>query len=666
MLIKRMELKNFRQFKGEQEIDFSTDTTKNVTVVMGENGAGKTTLEQAFTWCLYGKVDFQKAELINREVRDDLRVNDKAVVAVRLYVLYRGIEYRITRTQKCSPKSVRSSDEIFSVEERNANGDWSAYNQTQAHYMVNEMLPESLAGFFFFDGEHINKMSTELLRNRKSIHFQDAVRGLSGLNAIYEAIEHFGDEGKKLSVIGKIASQIDNSGNERLERIAKENDEWNSKKDKAEKRLDEIEPEIERFNNDITENNRKLGALNTAINNRRRYEELGNANKKLQQSLEDGQKSLLSFFSTNFCGFIQMLHGAKINETLKNSKKIDVGVPDITSKAIEFLLKRGRCVCGAHLTHDKSKVKCLQELIMDLPPHSLNVAIGNFKDDMHTVEHYGDQFFDELWEKGRNLGTLRGEIDSNENERSMIIDSISNQDEVTELRHKIELAKKYYKEYNDEKISCRVTLRQAEAKLNANKAERDKLLVNDTRNKKNRVYLQYAERILQDLKDVYKEREEDVRKELEKNINEIFEEIYDGGIHISVDKKYHITTTVNASEYLQDGTDIEQNTAQSYAIIFAFISGIIELSKRKRNKSKGDGEEEDDVYPLVMDAPLSSFDKRRIKQICEELPKIAEQVIILIKDTDGEVAEKYLNNHIGARWQMVVERATSTRVERRG
>ena len=53
MLLKSLKLKDFRQFKGEQEITFSTDPVRNVTVIMGENGSGKTTLAQAFTWCLY-------------------------------------------------------------------------------------------------------------------------------------------------------------------------------------------------------------------------------------------------------------------------------------------------------------------------------------------------------------------------------------------------------------------------------------------------------------------------------------------------------------------------------------------------------------------------------------------------------------------------------------
>ena len=41
MLLKSLKLKDFRQFRGEQEISFSTDPVRNVTVIMGENGSGK-------------------------------------------------------------------------------------------------------------------------------------------------------------------------------------------------------------------------------------------------------------------------------------------------------------------------------------------------------------------------------------------------------------------------------------------------------------------------------------------------------------------------------------------------------------------------------------------------------------------------------------------------
>ena len=62
MLIKKIVLKNFRQYDGENEIIFSVEPEKNITFVLGGTGFGKTTLCQSFRWCLYGKSDFKKPE----------------------------------------------------------------------------------------------------------------------------------------------------------------------------------------------------------------------------------------------------------------------------------------------------------------------------------------------------------------------------------------------------------------------------------------------------------------------------------------------------------------------------------------------------------------------------------------------------------------------------
>lgn len=58
-------------------------------------------------------------------------------------------------------------------------------------------------------------------------------------------------------------------------------------------------------------------------------------------------------------------------------------------------------------------------------------------------------------------------------------------------------------------------------------------------------------------------------------------------------------------------------------------------------------------YPLVMDAPLSAFDKARIRTVCDALPNVAEQVIIFIKDTDGELAETYMGVRLAAALNLI-------------
>ena len=56
MIIKAIRLEDFRQFKGKQNIDISTDEHKNVTLIHAENSVGKTTILNAILWCFFVSV----------------------------------------------------------------------------------------------------------------------------------------------------------------------------------------------------------------------------------------------------------------------------------------------------------------------------------------------------------------------------------------------------------------------------------------------------------------------------------------------------------------------------------------------------------------------------------------------------------------------------------
>ena len=167
----------------------------------------------------------------------------------------------------------------------------------------------------------------------------------------------------------------------------------------------------------------------------------------------------------------------------------------------------------------------------------------------------------------------------------------------------------------------------------------------DDRNKKIELYKTYANRIYQELNDVYKDSEAKIRNKLQDTINDIFKSIYEGGLYLTIDERYHISVYANDYE-----GDVETSTAQSISVIFAFITGIIKMARENRNATDENAKLlTSEPYPLVMDAPLSAFDKRRIKTVCKALPETAEQVVIFIKDTDGELAEEYMGDRIGKR-----------------
>ena len=72
MKLHRIELNNFRQFKGTQTIEFSSSSTKNVSVVYGENGRGKTGIFRALMFCLYGDRSLSQDELSGEKKREGL------------------------------------------------------------------------------------------------------------------------------------------------------------------------------------------------------------------------------------------------------------------------------------------------------------------------------------------------------------------------------------------------------------------------------------------------------------------------------------------------------------------------------------------------------------------------------------------------------------------
>ena len=84
---------------------------------------------------------------------------------------------------------------------------------------------------------------------------------------------------------------------------------------------------------------------------------------------------------------------------------------------------------------------------------------------------------------------------------------------------------------------------------------------------------------------IYATSEAEIRDRLQTTINDIFKQIYEGGLYLTIDEKYHIS--VYATDY--DG-DVETSTAQSISVIFAFITGIIKMARDNRNATDEDAQ----------------------------------------------------------------------------
>lgn len=669
MLIKKIEIYNFRQFDGKNVIEFSTNEEKNITVIIGENGSGKTTLAQAFLWSLYGLTEFKIKELINRDVRDAMRPGDEVYVKVDLYVNNEGKDFLISRRQKFyrDYKNIKECNAEFTVGEKNNIGEWDYKTENQSNIFIKKMLPYELSKFFFFDGERIKLMSEEIEKG-KSKEFADAVRGLVGLTAIMNAIGHFKPSTTNNTVIGRYTNLIDSSGDKKLSEYTKKISNYDKDIEMLESRIDEIEPLIDKYFEKSVLIKQELLNMTPAIKLREEYEFLSKEVDKLNKEKKEITNILLRVFSKQSMDFLSKPLIRSAMEELKNSNKLDKGIPKLHSDTVKFLLERKLCICGTHLNVGSQEAKALYDLIDLLPPKSIGQMIGQFSDQAKSRIRSSENYYSIFDKTFKNIREISNQIEEKSIKMTELFNSLTDTAKAKSLKDK-------QKEFENLSFQYKAEVKEKNGQVAGIKkdkryieAERDRLVLLDEKNKENRELLEYAKYIYEELTKSYESKENIVRQKLQDYINEIFITIYDDGIYLEVDNKYHLKVTVTDTS--ATGDELERNTAQNYAIIFAFISGIIKMAKERSTDEYGSNSEDvsfeqAEGYPLVMDAPLSAFDKKRINKICDTIPKIAQQVIIFIKDTDGDVAEEHLGSDIGEKWLLTPITKTQTKIVRR-
>ena len=644
MLLKRIRLVDFRQFIGKQEIEFSVDPEKNVTVIMGENGSGKTTFAQAFRWCLYGHTSFNDKLVLCKAALRDMKPGDSRNVYVGLTLEHKNQDYCVSREQTYyldKSGKLKYNPSKLTVTYKRKDGQWKPIeDENQKSATIKEILSEELSSYFFFDGERIEKMSKEI-QSGKSDEFAEAVKKLLGFDTYLAALRHIkGERLIKNSVIGSYNGQYDAHNDSRIAEYGKEIQSLEEQIVKKKDRISELDE-------DIRESECEINELRNKIDKNKDSERLTKEKDSLQKAIERNDnfigkstQKIVSSFQKNYRTYFYQKLIKDVLQILSDADKLDKGIPDIHQRTIDYLIARGTCICGTPVVEGDEHYQHLVSLLEYIPPQSLGTSINKFVEQCNSRATYNTNIFEDV---KSNIAEVEERVGENNNHAERITEI----EKLLEKSADVGFLQKKLMDYSRDKHnkeSKRDTLNQEigslQTKLKYYEAERRELSLKYENNRKIEIYKAYAEYIYDVLQKDYKEQESNVRKNLESCINEIFKTIYNGGMSLQIDDKYNIQTFVN------DYVGVETSTAQSISIIFAFISGVIKMAKNNKDNEKLSTE----PYPLVMDAPLSAFDKARIKTVCDTLPNIAEQVIIFIKDTDGEIATKYLSEKIGANY----------------
>lgn len=163
MIFEELIIHNFGIYKGRHQINLSPKSEKKPIILFGGlNGGGKTTFLDALQLTLYGKFaqcsnrgslsyhDYLR-ETINRHIKE--KEGTSLELKFSTYIDGELNTYQVKRFWRSAGKTIKEEMEVIH------NGNLDPVMTEQWYEYVNEFIPLSISGLFFFDGEKIEALA---------------------------------------------------------------------------------------------------------------------------------------------------------------------------------------------------------------------------------------------------------------------------------------------------------------------------------------------------------------------------------------------------------------------------------------------------------------------------------------------------------------------------
>lgn len=632
MKIKRLTLFNFRQFVGEQSIEFSTDEEKNVTVLVGDNTSGKTTLIRAFEWILYGKNNFSDKTLLNQNVADNMTAGEVQEVYGLICLEHNSMDYEILRKQSYTcigGGKVRGGHSEPKISYMQPDGQTKTTIQTDFQNNIEKILPYDLSGYFFFGGERLAELTD-------TSDIAASVKGLMGLDVLYNAVVHL------KSVIGKLKKGLDLSKEEEVDRLQAQLEEKGTEIRELQKEIKNVDEQLNYYRDEKEKYAALLKANESAAEDQKRREGLENKIQDLKERIMRAEDEYVLAFSRDAFAFFGMPLLKKAAKILDDARDEVESVPDMTSATIDFLLERGVCICGERIEKGSSLETSLLKERSKQPPEAIGSLVRRFKEQAAEYLEAGEQYEEKVRLKYEDIRDQQKELGFSIDDKKTLDDRLEGRPDSAELQRNYKNSETRILEYEDKIGELREQLGACKNDSSALEIKLNQYVLKDNKNERILLQIDYAAAVQEWVQKAYNEKEKVVRERLEEIVNENFQKIYHGSRKIMIDEKYRVKYfDVTTDE--SDGLKAVKN--------LAFVSGLVDLAKEALELN-GTVDVGPLYYPLVMDGPFSNIDEKHIEKISKLLPEAAEQVIIALMEKDWGLASSIMAPYVGKAYEV--------------
>lgn len=277
MVIKKLILNNFGVYAGRNVFDFVHQ--QPIVLIGGMNGRGKTTFLEAILLALYGSnsIAFKESKYKAYSKYLEAHMNrshlDQATFVELEFLENQGSQQRYSIHREWNADAKRVAETIEAKE----NDSYSEFLTKNWAMFVENLLPNALAGFYFFDGEKIADMAVD----ETNAQLKDSIRSMLGIGVL-DVLKN--DVGKCLRRATK--SLQGNDSVEEIQRIRTE-------RESLEKKEQMLEAELETLSQKKEQCEKKLEEL------QHRYEIRGGAASERRQELLQEQAELRAALEQN-------------------------------------------------------------------------------------------------------------------------------------------------------------------------------------------------------------------------------------------------------------------------------------------------------------------------------------------------------------------------------
>ena len=663
MIIKKIELHNFKSYYGPNFIEFS----EGLNVISGMVGTGKTSLYDAFEWIL-------KHNTLSPSVNKDPRlVNKKSVfeaeegsdirTSIVLHISYNKTLYTFEKTLRFKKEGDDSlSNSRFEVsvsytDEETQNYEFT-HKESEFKNKLNEIIPPKLLNYILFKGENVERL----------INFQDketlsnAVDKVSYYPYYIELLNTTTDFEKKCS--NKLTQKLKTTKRNQRE---VEINEYNI--GVLEKNISNIKEDIEELGVLIEEKKEARDKLEIQMNavsgigekfgdlERLRLErkeilqriedlDLKSSQKFINQWIFVKSEPLLNRFASEFSRFTK--EERKQKEDI--NKQLAIGVPG--DQLIAEMIKACNCyICGRDFEKGGKEQEVMQShlhknKVKGLNPEMLDLAVmfGNLNSSLSANDFKPESIINDFID-------FRKKLKESEDERSAVMTKIKiAEEELDETLNErgvslvqVKGSENFFKRWKEmgmeitrqEKIleAKKGTLQRDKNELTKARANRTKYISSEDGKKLPEDSLsEIAMYLKKSIEQLVKDERQRILQEIEGTANQMISDIIDSSK--SVNNIITVKVKINLVNCKVQFTDLKgeptiPHGAQDELAKLALISAVLSITSKYLNQD----------YTFIVDAPASRFDSTIYKPYFETTAKNFTQSIVVLKDIHDSLDE---------------------------